>query len=130
MSMMLLFGGEVSPAYDLNFMGGMPAGLTYTNSSATRTYFGSNGLLKTAVANEPIFEYNPVTLELRGMRWEMEQRTNLALYSTLPGGGAAPTGWSQTIATGTSAPVASIYGNADGSVAYSQSATAQRPFLS
>lgn len=69
------------PAYDLNFMGGMPAGLTYTNSSTTRTYFGSDGLLKTAEANEPIFEYNPVTLALLGMRWEMEQRTNLALWN-------------------------------------------------
>ena len=81
MSMMLLFGGEVSPAFDLNFLGGMPAGLTYTNSSTTRTYFGADGLLKTAVANEPIFEYDPVTRALLGMRWEMEQRTNLITYS-------------------------------------------------
>lgn len=117
------------PAFDLNFMGGMPAGLTYTNSSTTRTYFGSDGLLKTAVANEPIFEYDPVTLALLGMRWEMEQRTNLLLQSTLPGGGAAPTGWTPPVGTGTSAPVASIYGNADGSVAYEQSGTAVRSFL-
>lgn len=81
MSMMLLFGGDVSPAYSLNFLGGMPGGLTYTNSSTTRTYFGSDGLLKTAAANEPIFEYNPATLALLGMRWEMEQRTNLALWN-------------------------------------------------
>ena len=123
--------GGPSPAFDSNFLSGaLPPGLTYTNSSTTRTYFGADGLLKTAAANEPIFEYDPVTRALLGMRWEMEQRTNLALYSTLPGGGAAPTGWTQTIATGTSAPAASIYGNADGSVAYAQAATAQRPFIS
>lgn len=79
--LLLLMTGDPMPAYDLNFMGGMPAGLTYTNSSVTRTYFGSDGLLKTAAANEPIFEYNPVTLALLGMRWEMEQRTNLALWN-------------------------------------------------
>lgn len=69
------------PDYDLNFTAGMPAGQTYTNSSTTRTYFGSDGLLKTAVANEPIFEYSPVTRAMLGMRWEMEQRTNLALWN-------------------------------------------------
>jgi len=118
-----------SPAFSASFMSGiLPAGLTYTNSSTTRTYFGSDGLLKTAVANEPIFE----TLGgvPQGMRWEMEQRTNLALYSTLQGGGAAPTGWSQPSGTGTSAPVASIYGNADGAVAYEQVALAgERPYF-
>lgn len=36
----------------------------------------------TAAANEPIFEYDPLTLALRGMRWEMEQRTNNVLYSS------------------------------------------------
>ena len=61
--------------------GVLPPGLTYTNSSTTRTYFGADGLLKTAVANEPIFEYDPVTRALLGMRWEMEQRTNLLLQS-------------------------------------------------
>lgn len=78
---LILFDDTPYPAFDLNFMGGMPSGLTYTNSSTTRTYFGSDGLLKTAVANEPIFEYNPTTLALLGMRWEMEQRTNLALWN-------------------------------------------------
>ena len=70
-------------AKEFNFLRGvLPAGLTYTNSSTTRTYFGSDGLLKTAAANEPIFEYDPLTLTLRGMRLEMEQRTNSVLYSS------------------------------------------------
>jgi ethanolamine utilization microcompartment shell protein EutS len=59
--------------------GSLPAGLTYTNSSTTRTYFGSDGLLKTAAANEPIFEWLGGVFQ--GMRWEMEQRTNLALWN-------------------------------------------------
>ena len=123
--------GGPSPAFDSNFLSGtLPPGLTYTNSSTVRTYFGADGLLKTAAINEPIFEYDPVTRALLGMRWEMEQRTNLLLQTTLPGGGAVPTGWTQPAGTGTSAPAASIYGNADGAVAYLQSATAQRPYLS
>ena len=52
-------------------------------------------------------------------------RTNLILGSTFAGGGAAPTQWTQPSATGTSAPVASIYGG----IAYSQTATAERPYL-
>jgi hypothetical protein len=82
MSLLLLFPSETLPAFDSQFLSGvLPPGLTYTNSSTTRTYFGADGLLKTAAANAPIFEYNPVTLALLGMRWEMEQRTNLALRS-------------------------------------------------
>jgi len=81
-ALLTLFDDGPSPAFSANFMSGaLPAGLTYTNSSTVRTYFGSDGLLKTAVANEPIFEYDPLTLALRGMRWEMEQRTNLATNS-------------------------------------------------
>lgn len=78
--MLLILDDTPAPTFDAPFLSGvLPSGLTYTNSSTTRTYFGSDGLLKTAVANEPIFE----TLGgvLQGMRWEMEQRTNLALRS-------------------------------------------------
>ena len=83
MSILLLMDDDgPSPAFSANFMSGvLPAGLTYTNSSTTRTYFGSDGLLKTAAANEAIFEYDLVTRVLLGMRWEMEQRTNLALWN-------------------------------------------------
>ncbi len=80
MSMLLLMDDGPSPAFSANFLSGsLPAGLTYTNSSTTRTYFGSDGLLKTAVANAPIFEWLGGVLQ--GMRWEMEQRTNLALWN-------------------------------------------------
>lgn len=100
--------------------------VTFTRSS-TATYFDSAGVMRVAAANQPRVDYNPATLALRGLLVE-EQRTNLLLRSTLAGGGDPPTGWGKTIGTGTSAPAASIYGSADGAVAYSQAATAQRPF--
>jgi len=82
MGSLLLFDDTPTPTFDAQFLSGvLPPGLTYTNSSTTRTYFGADGLLKTAAANEAIFEYNPLTLALLGMRWEMEQRTNLLTYS-------------------------------------------------
>ena len=82
MSLLLLLDDTPAPAYDAPFLSGaLPAGLTYTNSSTVRTYFGADGLLKTASANEPIFEYDPVSRALLGMRWEMEQRTNLCLWN-------------------------------------------------
>jgi len=75
----------------------------------------------------PRFDYDPVTLQPKGLLIE-EQRTNLLLNSVFAnGGGAAPTSWSQVIATGTSAPVTSTKSSIG--VAYSQSATAQRPFF-
>lgn len=76
---LILFDDTPYPAFDLNFMGGMPAGLTYTNSSTARAYWDSTGTRRSAVANEPIFEtLNGVAM---GMRWEMEARTNLATNS-------------------------------------------------
>ena len=80
--MLLLFDDAPAPTFDAKFLAGtLPAGLTYTNSSTVRTYFGADGLLKTAAANGPVFEYDPVTRVLLGMRWEMEQRTNLCLWN-------------------------------------------------
>lgn len=87
-----------SPAFDLNFLGGMPAGLTYTNSSTARAYWDATGTRRTAVANEPIFE----TLGgvYQGMRWEMEARTNLATNSE----GAAAT-WTLSNVTDAGTPI-------------------------
>ena len=80
-------GTTVSPSLDLNFArdkslidsvsGNNP--ITFTRGSIG-TYTGSDGLLKTAVANDPRFDHNPVTRESLGLLVE-EQRTNLALYS-------------------------------------------------
>jgi hypothetical protein len=53
--------------------------ITFTRNSSA-TYFGSDGLLKTAAANEPRIDYDPVTGECKGFLVE-EQRTNLLTYS-------------------------------------------------
>lgn len=53
--------------------------ITFTRNSSA-TYFGSDGLLKTAAANEPRIDYNPLTGESLGLLIE-EQRTNLLLRS-------------------------------------------------
>jgi hypothetical protein len=57
----------------------------------------------------------------------LEYQKNYLVNSTFLGGGSAPIGWTWTIGTGTSTPVASTTNVA--AVAYSQSATAQRPFI-
>lgn len=54
--------------------------LTFTRASQA-TYWGSDGLLKTATNNEARFEYNPNTLVKRGLKIE-PQATNLLLYSS------------------------------------------------
>lgn len=80
MSLLLLFPSDTLPAYDAQFLSGvLPSGLTYTNSSVTRYYESSSGTYATAAANAAIFEYRSGVLQ--GMRWEMEQRTNLALWN-------------------------------------------------
>lgn len=54
-------------------------GVTFTRST-TATYFGSDGLLKTAAVNEPRFEYSPVSRRPLGLLIE-ESRANLLTYS-------------------------------------------------
>lgn len=101
MSMLLLMDDDgPSPAFSANFMSGsLPAGLTYTNSSTERIYWDASGTRRSAVANEPIFE----TLGgvFQGMRWEMEQRTNLATNSE----GAAAT-WTVSNVSDAGTPIA------------------------
>jgi len=53
--------------------------ITFTRSS-TGTYVGSDGLIKTAAADEARFDHNPDTLESLGLLIE-ESRTNLVTYS-------------------------------------------------
>lgn len=68
------------PSQEYNFLKSvLPSGLTYTNSSTTRYYEAASGTYTTAAANAAIFEYRSGVLQ--GMRWEMEQRTNLALWN-------------------------------------------------
>ncbi len=56
--------------------------ITFTRAGATATYVGADGLIKTAAANEPRFDYDPLTLALKGLLIE-EARTNLVTNSNM-----------------------------------------------
>lgn len=81
------------------------------------------------VGSSPIYmprlDFDPVA----GANYIIEplSATNLLLNSVFSGGGSAPTSWTQPV-PGTSAPAASTYTNIG--TGYSQSAAAQRPFIS
>ena len=65
---------------NLDFMGGTLApSITFTRTT-TATYVNSAGLVTTAAIDTPRFDYNPVTLALKGLLIE-EGRTNLLTYS-------------------------------------------------
>jgi hypothetical protein len=70
--------------------------LTATGGSFTRnsigTYYDSTGTLQTATANTPRFDYDPITLQPKGILIE-EQRTNFVKNSQFNGGaiGVSPT---------------------------------------
>ena len=81
--------------------------LTFTRAG-TATYFGSDGLLKTAAANEPRLDYNPVTLQPRGLLIE-GARTNLLTYSSEFGN----VSWSKTNCNITGNALASSSGIVD-----------------
>ena len=72
----------VAPTLNLNFAKTkrLDPRITFTRAS-TATYFGSDGLLKTASEGEPRFDHYPVTGESKGLLIE-EQRTNLLTYSS------------------------------------------------
>lgn len=65
--------------YIINDAGQLASYVTFTRSS-TATRFNSAGLLETVAANQPRYDYDPVTLQLRGLLIE-EQRTNQFLNS-------------------------------------------------
>jgi len=69
------------PSLDLTFMtpGTLNPAITFTRAS-TGTYFDSAGVMQTAAVNAPRWDYDPVTLQLRGLLIE-EARTNLLLNS-------------------------------------------------
>lgn len=85
--------------------------LTFTRAG-TATYFGSDGLLKIAAANEARFDYDPVTLQPRGLLIE-GSRTNVLLNSA--------TLVTQSVTTVAQSYTLSFYGT--GSVTLSGTAT-------
>jgi hypothetical protein len=58
------------PSFEVNFNRGYTSSLiTYTRSTVG-TYYDSNGLVATAAANTPRYDYNPVTFTNRGLLLE------------------------------------------------------------
>jgi hypothetical protein len=89
--MAIVYGANYGrPTLDLNFAKNKSlidtvSGLNLVNFSRSQTareatYVGSDGLIKTAVANEPRFDHNPLTGECLGLLVE-EARTNLITRS-------------------------------------------------
>ena len=83
---------------NLNFMtpGTLDPRITFTRAS-TGTYFDSTGTMQTAAVNAPRWDYDPVSLQLRGLLLE-DQRTNGIRNSTMQGAipgspGTLPTNW-------------------------------------
>lgn len=77
--------GSGGPSLSLSFMnpGILDPRLTFARVS-TATYFDSGGVMRTAAANTPRWDYDPATLALRGVLIE-ESRTNLIFPSVIGG---------------------------------------------
>ena len=83
---------SAGPTLNLNFLADpvLDSKITFTRSS-TGSFIGSNGLVQTAAINSPRFEYDPITLKLKGLLIE-GARTNLLLYSEQ----MEQSGWTKT----------------------------------
>ena len=101
-----------SLALDFTVPGTLPPNVTSTRASVG-TYFDSTGTMQTASANTPRWDYDPVSLALRGVLIE-DSRTNLLLNSATLG--------TQSVTTTAVATTLSFYGT--GTVTLSGSSTA------
>lgn len=125
-----LGGGEIVALTTVSGVGSVSRYFTATTTT-TFIHFGaqnSSGLqaLFDNISVRALAGNHAIAANDTTARPELRARVNLLTYSTLQGGGAAPTGWTQPVATGTSAPSGTA---ANGDIIYTQSATAQRPFL-
>ena len=81
--MLLPLMDKYGPTINWNLTGSLPSGTTFTRTQAspqTTTAIGSDGLLKYFNANEPRFDYDPVSLAPLGLLYE-PQRTNVLALS-------------------------------------------------
>lgn len=91
---------NLRPSLDIDLVGSKSVSpLVSFSRGSTGTYFDSDGLLKTAGVNQPRFDYDPITKELKGLLVE-ESRTNLLRTSSLTsivqvGGGSYVSEWSR-----------------------------------
>ena len=86
---------NVRPSLDLRFALAkkLDPRITFTRGS-TGTYFGSDGIMRTAGVNEPRFDHDPITGQSLGLLIE-ESRINQMVRSDIEGTvGAQPTGMS------------------------------------
>jgi hypothetical protein len=70
----LLSGSPTDPSLSLSFLGGLPAGATFSRASSG-SYFNASGVLTTAGSDVARIEYNPATLAPLGLLRE-GQATN------------------------------------------------------
>jgi hypothetical protein len=84
---------NVRPSLDLRFALAkkLDPRITFTRGSPG-TYFGSDGIMRTADVNEPRFDHDPITGQSLGLLIE-ESRQNLLTYSE------EPTGWNTSSAS-------------------------------
>lgn len=104
--------GSSGPAVDINFLSAtLDPRIAFTRASIA-TYFDVNGVLQTAAANVPRFDYNPNAHVINGLLLE-EQGTNILLNTA--------TLSTQSVATTAQAYTLSFYGT--GSVTLSGTGT-------
>ena len=91
----------VEPTLDLYFLtdGALPPGVVFTRAG-TATYTDGGGTIRTAAANAPRWDYDPVKHTLNGLLIE-EARTNLVLNS----GDISNASWLKSTGGGSTAPV-------------------------
>jgi hypothetical protein len=105
---------NVRPSLDLRFAltKKLDPRITFTRGS-TGTYFGSDGIMRSAGVNEPRFDHDPITGQSLGLLVE-EQRTNLVKNNTAQGAvagtpGTLPTNsYVYTAPSGTTSQVISV----------------------
>ncbi|MGA0561694.1 phage head spike fiber domain-containing protein [Ancylobacter sp. VNQ12] len=96
-------GGLIlAPAAPASQYLGPAMGATVFSRASTATYFDKDGILRTAAANVPRFDYGPITKALKGLRME-GAGTNLAFGATNNnsetfGGGAGILSYSKSFA--------------------------------
>lgn len=102
----LLFGGRGFPGWDvdIDLMADTLDPRVVFSRASTATYINSAGALQAAAVGVPRIDYDPVTLQRRGLLLE-ESRTNLVRNSQMTGGSAGvwPTNWGATVQAGVTA---------------------------
>ncbi|CAO3403499.1 phage head spike fiber domain-containing protein [Azospirillum palustre] len=73
-------GGRLRPVLNLDFLSGsVDSRISFTRAS-TATYFDANGVMQAAAINQPRFDFDPATLQPRGVLIEA-QATNFLVRS-------------------------------------------------